>query len=74
MHPVNIALAMYNLEFELERKLSASFIKTPDYGTRSATVVVIDKNHNVVFKERTYTNGELTSEEKFTFRLPISAK
>ncbi|MCG5102074.1 NRDE family protein [Oceanobacillus alkalisoli] len=62
------------IEFELERKLSASFIKTPDYGTRSATVVVIDKNHNVVFKERTYTNGELTSEEKFTFRLPISAK
>lgn len=59
---------------EMERKLSASFIKTPDYGTRSATVLLIDRNNQVTFKERTYQNGILETEEQFTFSLPVSAK
>lgn len=59
---------------ELERKLSASFIKTPNYGTRSATVVLINRKYDVVFSERTYKDGELTAEENFTFTLPISTK
>lgn len=59
---------------ELERKLSASFIKTPDYGTRSATVVLIDRNQEVQFIERTYENGDFKTENKFTFTLPITTK
>ena len=56
---------------ELERKLSASFIKTPDYGTRSSTVLLIDRNNQVTFHERTYKQGTLDSEQQFNFSLQI---
>lgn len=56
---------------ELERSLSASFIKTQDYGTRSSSVLLIDRNHQVSFNERTYNNGTLQSEERFNFSLPV---
>lgn len=58
---------------ELERKLSASFIRTPDYGTRSATVLLIDRKGHVIFRERTYQQGVLVTEENFTFPLSASS-
>lgn len=39
---------------EWERVLSPMFIHTPTYGTRSSTVVLIDRQHHVIFTERTY--------------------
>ncbi|MCM3739636.1 NRDE family protein [Oceanobacillus luteolus] len=57
---------------EMERQLSASFIKTPEYGTRSATVLLIDRNNQVIFKERTYKKGILVGEEEFSFSIPTS--
>lgn len=39
---------------ERERVLSSMFIKSPGYGTRCSTVVLIDKNNNVQFSERVY--------------------
>jgi uncharacterized protein with NRDE domain len=39
---------------ERERALSAMFIKSPGYGTRCSTVVLIDKSDNVYFAERVY--------------------
>lgn len=50
---------------ELERQLSPLFIKTPNYGTRSSTVLLIDRQQNIIFVERTYVKGELTEENKF---------
>jgi uncharacterized protein with NRDE domain len=47
---------------ELERVLSSVFIKSPKYGTRCSTVLLIDTNNNVGFVEKTY----LLSEERFT--------
>lgn len=37
-----------------ERALSSMFIKTPNYGTRCTTVVLIDRQQRVSFSERTY--------------------
>ena len=37
-----------------ERSLSAAFIKSPDYGTRSSTVILVDYNNQVSFHERVY--------------------
>ncbi len=37
-----------------ERMLSSMFIKSPTYGTRCSTVLLIDKNHRVQFTERVY--------------------
>lgn len=54
---------------EFERKLSAMFIKTPDYGTRSASVVLISHDGSVTFAERTFEKGELDSEQVFEFKI-----
>lgn len=39
---------------ELERELSPAFIKSPGYGTRSSTVILVDYANNVAFHERVY--------------------
>jgi uncharacterized protein with NRDE domain len=39
---------------ERERALSSMFIKSPGYGTRCSTVVLIDKDNHVQFSERVY--------------------
>lgn len=39
---------------ERERALSSMFIKTPNYGTRSSTVVLVDRSNHVLFAERVY--------------------
>ena len=39
---------------ELERALSSMFIKTPGYGSRCSTVVLVDKENRVQFSERVY--------------------
>jgi len=54
---------------ELERALSAMFIKTPNYGSRCSTVILIDHNKQVSFSERVYlpgTNEFTTQVFKFT--------
>jgi uncharacterized protein with NRDE domain len=40
--------------FERERVLSPIFIVSPGYGTRSSTIVSIDREDRVIFMERTY--------------------
>ncbi len=52
---------------EFERVLSPIFIKTPDYGTRSATVLLIDYDNNVTFAERVFENGEFAGQNVFDF-------
>lgn len=42
---------------ELERALSASFIRTADYGTRSSTALLIRRDGAVLLAERTFTPG-----------------
>lgn len=54
---------------DLERKLSPLFIKTPEYGTRSSTVLLIDNNNEVTFVERTYDKGEFAKENQYNFQL-----
>lgn len=39
---------------ERERVLSSMFIKSPDYGTRCSTVLLIDRDNNAFFTERVY--------------------
>jgi uncharacterized protein with NRDE domain len=39
---------------ERERSLSAAFIRSPGYGTRSSTVILADYNNNVEFHERVF--------------------
>lgn len=42
------------LDLERERALSSMFIKSPGYGSRCSTVLIVDRNDNVIFSERVY--------------------
>lgn len=49
---------------ERERMLSSMFIKSPGYGTRCSTVVLVDKANNVQFSERVYDLKTFTHIQK----------
>ena len=51
---------------EWERALSSIFIRTPDYGTRCSTVILLDVEGHVRFEERVHTTGR---SQVFTFRI-----
>lgn len=57
---------------DLERQLSPLFIKTPNYGTRSSTVLFIDHDNYLTFVERTYQNGEFVRDTRHSFRINTS--
>ncbi|HLR52433.1 MAG TPA: NRDE family protein [Candidatus Avamphibacillus sp.] len=63
------SLPQTGVGIDFERKLSPLFIQTPDYGTRASTVLLVDIKNNVTFIERTYNQGELVGDEKFTFKI-----
>jgi uncharacterized protein with NRDE domain len=51
-----------------ERLLSSLFIAAPAYGTRSSTVILVNRNSEVTFHERTYNgnrNSDATVEHQF---------
>ncbi len=58
------------LDIERERALSSMFIKSPGYGTRCSTVVLIENQNQVEFTERIYdlTTFDYTT-QKFEFSL-----
>lgn len=43
---------------EYEKILSPIFIQGAEYGTRSSTVLLIDRNNHVIFKEKSYILGQ----------------
>jgi uncharacterized protein with NRDE domain len=55
---------------ERERYLSAMFIKSPGYGTRCSTVILVDYTNQVSFSERVYDLSTFAfSEKSFTFKI-----
>lgn len=56
---------------ERERALSSMFIKSPDYGSRCSTVVLVDKQNNALFSERVYNLTTFEFSEK-TFEFGIN--
>lgn len=65
------ALPDTGVGLERERSLSPAFIRSPGYGTRSSTVVLVDYSNNVSFNERVYKpeSGEFSFH---TFAFTIS--
>ncbi|WJG07781.1 NRDE family protein [Aliiglaciecola sp. LCG003] len=58
------------IPIEWERKLSSIFITSSDYGTRSATLLLVDRSHQVIWLEHSFNPaGENTQQQRFTFSL-----
>lgn len=58
------------VEKDWERKLSAMFIESPDYGTRMTTVLLVSRTGEVSYIEREFSNGSSEYDEQ-TFRWTI---
>lgn len=54
---------------EWERVLSPLFIESPVYGTRSSTVLLIDRRGEVTFAEREFNGGGDPRTTRFAFRV-----
>lgn len=63
-------LPQTGIPIDWERRLSSIFILGEEYGTRSSTVLKIDKQQNVQWFERTYDNtATCTSSQSFNFSI-----
>lgn len=62
------ALPDTGLPPEMERAASSIFIRSPGYGTRCSTVVLVDVNGNAYFEERSVTQGSVV--EKVRIEMP----
>lgn len=56
---------------EMERLLSPLFIKMENYGTMSSTILLIDKEDQVTFVERTFLDGEFQYDEQYKFSIGL---
>ena len=63
-------LPVTGVGIERERLLSPLFIATPDYGTRSSTIILVDRENRVTFSERTF-NGKQEPLQTVTRRFLI---
>ena len=66
----DIGLPDTGVGLEWERILSSIFIKSPIYGTRSSSVIMIDRKNHVMFIERVFdSNPDPWMETEFEFRI-----
>jgi len=54
-----------------EKKLSAAFIRAPGYGTRASSVLLVGRDGQVSFRERTFGPGGAMSEDRM-FRFSVT--
>jgi len=59
---------------DLEKQISPVFIKGEEYGTRSSTILLIDKSGTVTFEERIFTNGTQDVDETNQFEFEIERR
>ena len=57
------------LPLDLNRKVSAPFIKTDEFGTRCTTLILVDQENNVTFVERTYDDTQNYVDRTFEFTI-----
>lgn len=64
------------LSTEMEKKVSPIFIKTETYGTRCSSLLIIDKQGEVSFTEKTYNRGKQYGEgvKRLNFSIPINSQ
>lgn len=64
-------LPQTGIPYDLEKRVSPIFIKSEDYGTRSSTILLIDKQGNVTFEERRFKDNTQQVDEANRFEFEI---
>jgi uncharacterized protein with NRDE domain len=65
-----IELPDTGIGLEREKMLSSIFIQGTDYGTRSSTIILIDRNNHVSYQERSF-GGSLNDSETVNYEFDI---
>ena len=63
------ALLTTTTSLKPEKETPPIFIKTPEYGTVSTTVLLVDYDNNVTFIERSYSKEGITGEVHYSFEI-----
>jgi uncharacterized protein with NRDE domain len=72
-HPDRL-LPSTGISADWERLLSAAFVRGPGYGTRSSTVLAMDRRGRATFTEKTWNRGvDAVNEVRFAFRFAPAA-
>ncbi|WP_371192928.1 NRDE family protein [Glaciecola sp. SC05] len=68
--PEDEVLPQTGVPIEWERRLSSIFIESPDYGTRSSTVLLLDSYRQVFWQERSFdAHAKLIDQQTYLFKL-----
>lgn len=59
------------LPLEQEKMLSPMFIRSPEYGTCSSTVLLWDLNNRITFAEKVFKFGKATQTKEFHFEIEL---
>jgi uncharacterized protein with NRDE domain len=70
--PADQDLPSTGVSLELERMLAPAFVLSPDYGTKSTTVLLVDRNKTVRFWERTFKPAQPVSWDEVFFEFKCS--
>jgi len=68
--PADDQLPKTGVGLDWERTLSSPFVESPDYGTRSSTILLVGYNHMVRFVERVY-HPSLSSWQEVSYEFQI---
>jgi uncharacterized protein with NRDE domain len=67
------ALPSTGISRDWESRLSAVFIHAPGYGTRASTVLVVARDGEVHYRERSFDeNGKPAEDRTYRFCTPVS--
>jgi uncharacterized protein with NRDE domain len=67
------ALPSTGISMDWERRLSSVFIHAPGYGTRASTVLVVARDGEVHYRERSFDeNGKPAEDRRYRFNTPVS--
>ena len=69
------ALPDTGIGLERERLLSTAFIRTPEYGTRCSTILLVDRSGQARFEERTFeADGTNSAQRRYDLQLREAAE
>ncbi len=68
--PPDADLPATGVSLEWERTLASRFIRSEDYGTRCSTILRLERDGHIDFRERSFAAGGSSSERGFRWRAP----
>jgi uncharacterized protein with NRDE domain len=71
--PHDQELPRTGVSLEMERMLAPMFVMSPNYGTCLTTVILVERNHNVQFWERSFKDGKLDTWEEVYYQFTMNS-